>query len=84
MDLAELKGHWNQVLFALESENRVAWLTFFDARLAQYSDGHLKLDFSYPEKFAGDHSYAHARDKFAPLLKKVILEITGEEIEVSW
>ena len=84
MDLAELKGKWNQVLFALEAENRVAWLTFFDARLAQYSDKHLKLDFSDPEKFSGDHSYAHAGDKFAPLLRKVVLEITGEEIEVSW
>lgn len=84
MDLAELKGQWNQVLFALEAENRVAWLSFFDARLAQYSDKNLKLDFSDPEKFSGDHSYAHARDKFAPLLKKVLLEITGEEIEVSW
>lgn len=84
MDLVELKGHWNQVLFALEAQNRVAWLTFFDARLAQVTENHLKLDFSDSEKFAGNHSYSHARDKFVPLLKTVIKEITGEDFEVSW
>jgi len=84
VELNELKAHWNQVLFALESRNRVAWLTFFDARLAQLNEGALTLDFSDPEKFSGSHSYVDARSKFAPMLTEVINEITGEKLEIKW
>lgn len=84
MELANLKSEWNRVLFALEGRNRVAWLTFFDARLAKLESGVLTLDFSDPEKFSGNHSYADARSKFADLLKEVIKEVTGEEIEIHW
>jgi len=84
VELNELKAHWNQVLFALESRNRVAWLTFFDARLAEFDGTSLRLDFSDPEKFSGDHSYAVARDKFKSLLIETIEEITGEKVEVYW
>ena len=72
------------MLFALEAKNRVAWLTFFDARLAQLDATVLKLDFSDPEKFSGDHSYADARAKFAPLLQETIQEVTGEKLEITW
>jgi hypothetical protein len=84
MELANLKSEWNRVLFALEARNRVAWLTFFDARLAKLESGVLTLDFSDSEKFSGNHSYADARSKFADLLKEVIKEVTGEEIEIHW
>jgi hypothetical protein len=84
VEFNELKAHWNQVLFALESRNRVAWLTFFDARLAQLNEGALTLDFSDPEKFSGSHSYVDARSKFAPMLTEVINEITGEKLEIKW
>ena len=72
------------MLFALEAKNRVAWLTYFDARLAQLDGNVLKLDFSDPEKFSGDHSYADARAKFAPLLQETIQEVTGEKLEITW
>ncbi len=84
MELAGLKSHWNQVLFSLEAKNRVAWLTFFDVRLASFDNSVLVLDFSDPEKFAGNHSYSQVREKFAPLLIETFLEITGEKIEVKW
>ena len=84
MELSQLKSNWNQVLFALESKNRVAWLIFFDARLAQLEGDVLNLDFSDPEKFSGDHSYADARAKFAPLLQESIQELTGEKLEITW
>lgn len=84
MELNDLKAQWNQVLFALEARNRVAWLTFFDARLAQLEGAKLLLDFSDPEKFSGDHSYSNSREKFAPLLIEVIEEITGKKLELSW
>lgn len=84
MEIGQLKSNWNQVLFALEAKNRVAWLTFFDARLALINGNVLKLDFSDPEKFSGDHSYADARAKFAPLLQETIQEVTGEKLEITW
>ena len=84
MELSELKSQWNEVLFALEARNRVAWLTFFDARLAALNNSELKLDFSDPEKFSGAHSYTDSRAKFAPVLQEVILNITGEKLEISW
>lgn len=84
MELTDLKNKWNQVLFALEARNRVAWLTFFDARLASLDSGILKLDFSDAEKFSGNHSYLDSRTKFAPMLIEVIKEITGETMEITW
>ena len=83
MDLGELKKSWNEILFLLEQKNRVAWLTFFDARLARLEDSKLHLDFSDSEKFSGAHSYSDARTKFAPLLIQTIKEVTGEDLELS-
>ena len=84
MELTELKAKWNEILFALESKNRVAWLTFFDARLANLANNQLELDFSDPEKFDGKHDYADARTKFVPFLIAAIEKITGEKVEISW
>jgi len=84
VELIDLKAHWNEVLFALEARNRVAWLTFFDARLASLSEQILYLDFSDPEKFSGAHSYSDSRAKFAPILQEVILQVTGTKLEIRW
>ncbi len=84
MELADLKAQWSQVLFALEARNRVAWLTFFDARLAKLEGSTLHLDFSDPEKFSGDHSYVDSRSKFAPLLQEVIQEVASVRLEINW
>jgi uridine phosphorylase len=46
MELDQIRGQWNQVLDALESENRVAWIAYFDARLSSFeSDGLQILNF---------------------------------------
>lgn len=84
MELNHLKSQWNEILFALEARNRVAWLTFFDARLAKLEGNLLRLDFSDSEKFSGDHSYLDSRTKFSPLLSEVIKEITGSDLEIIW
>ena len=55
MELTELKGRWNDVLDVLEATDRVAWLAFFDARLAGLSEGVLTLDFSDATKFQDGH-----------------------------
>ena len=55
MELIELKSRWNEVLDELESTDRVAWLAFFDARLAELNNGVLTLDFSDATKFQEGH-----------------------------
>ena len=55
MELTELKGRWNEVLDELESTDRIAWLAFFDARLADLSNDVLTLDFSDATKFQDGH-----------------------------
>jgi hypothetical protein len=55
MELDQIRAQWNQVLDALESENRVAWIAYFDARLSSFENGTLTLDFSDSRKFATSH-----------------------------
>ena len=55
MDLLELKSIWNDVLDELEATNRIAWLAFFDARLASLENQVLTLDFSDASKFKDGH-----------------------------
>ena len=55
MELLELKSVWNDVLDELEATNRIAWLAFFDARLAKLENQVLTLDFSDASKFQDGH-----------------------------
>ena len=55
MELLELKGRWNEVLDELEATDRIAWLVFFDARLANFNNDILTLDFSDASKFQDGH-----------------------------
>lgn len=78
-----LKSRWVLVLDELLIRNRIAWLAFFDARLDRVEAGTLYLDFSDPEKFAGVHDFATARNPHhRELLEEVIAYITGVEIRV--
>ncbi|MSV56879.1 MAG: hypothetical protein F2651_02825 [Actinobacteria bacterium] len=81
MSLPEIRGRWNDVLDHLESHDRVAWIAYFDARLAEF-DGHtLILDFSDSRKFAGGHEYSPTREKLENSLKSSISHIL--EISVA-
>ena len=82
--MAELKAQWTLILDGLEKSDRIAWLTFFDARLVSLVGNILKLDFSDPDKFAAGHDFASARAKSAPALEEAIKTVTGEHIEVKW
>jgi hypothetical protein len=82
-DLALLRKRWLDVLDELLIRDRVAWLAFFDARLVRIEEGSLILDFSDPEKFAGAHDFAKARNpRHRELLQEVIAYITGVEVRV--
>lgn len=82
MTLDELRLHWNDVLDALERTDRIAWMAFFDARLAELEGHLLYLDFSDARKLGGAHEYAPVRTRHLELLQKSISDVTGFDCQV--
>ena len=82
MDLAKLRTEWNSVLDRLESIDRIAWISFFDARLAEFDGQMLHLDFSDSRKLCSAHEYSEIRARQIATLKAVVLEVLGIEIEI--
>jgi hypothetical protein len=82
MDLAELRQQWNSVLDQLESIDRIAWISFFDARLAEFDGQTLSLDFSDSRKFGSAHEYSEIRDRQIATLKSVINQVLGINVEI--
>lgn len=80
MELAEVKGRWNDVLDGVLDHDRILWLAIFDARVVSLSDNTLTLDFSDPNKFASEHDYSAIRN---PERMKVIEEIVQNILGVS-
>ena len=83
MDLASLRARWNEVLDLLESHDRIAWLVFFDARLASLGKNTLTLDFSDARKFASSHEYQAVRSKHKESLASAIKEVFGVELLIE-
>ena len=78
MNLLELKGRWNEVLEELEATERVAWLVFFDARLANFENGVLTLDFSDASKFKDGHDLkSTVSENIHKALLTAIEKVTG-------
>jgi len=82
MELAQIRAQWNQVLDHLESNNRVAWIAYFDARLSSYENGVLTLDFSDSRKFATSHEYSETRPNLKAALVDAIKSTLGIDIEI--
>jgi hypothetical protein len=82
MELAEIRGQWNQILDELESTNRIAWIAYFDARLSSFNDGVLTLDFSDSRKFATSHEYSETRPNLKSALVEAIKSTIGIDVEV--
>ena len=82
MELVEIRAQWNQVLDALESENRVAWIAYFDARLSSFENGILTLDFSDSRKFATSHEYSETRPNLKAALVEAIKSTIGIDVEI--
>jgi len=83
LDLQCIKDRWNEVLDALEQENRIAWLAFFDARLVSFDNNQLKLSFVDAEKLSGAHDYAYVRkDSHRAALENAVKEIFGVSIAI--
>jgi aspartate/tyrosine/aromatic aminotransferase len=83
MDLASLRSQWNEVLDLLESRDRIAWLVFFDARLASFDNNVLTLDFSDARKFASSHEYQAVRPKHKESLASAIKEVFLVDVEIA-
>jgi hypothetical protein len=78
MNLLELKGRWNEVLDELEATERVAWLVFFDARLANFENDVLTLDFSDASKFKDGHDLkSTVSENIHKALLTAIEKVTG-------
>lgn len=85
MQLSELKSFWNQVLDELEATNRIAWLAFFDARLASLEGGVLTLDFSDATKFQEGHDLKKSLpEKSHSALTDAIKKIVGIEVSLAF
>lgn len=83
IDLGALRSRWNEVLDLLESNDRIAWLVFFDARLASLDKNVLTLDFSDARKFASSHEYQAVRPKHKEVLASAIKEVFGTDIVIE-
>jgi hypothetical protein len=82
MELVQIRAQWNQVLDALESTNRVAWIAYFDARLSSFENGILTLDFSDSRKFAASHEYSETRPNLKSALVAAIKSTIGIDVEI--
>jgi len=82
LTLAELRKSWNDVLDHLESQDRVAWIAYFDARLADLDGQKLSLDFSDARKFSGGHEYSPTREKLETSLLASIKEVLKIELTI--
>ncbi|NCZ56921.1 MAG: hypothetical protein EBY75_01050 [Actinobacteria bacterium] len=83
MDVAELRARWNQVLDLLEARDRIAWLVFFDARLAHLENNVLTLDFSDARKFASSHEYEAIRPKHKKALASAIHDVFNVDLIID-
>jgi hypothetical protein len=85
MELSELKARWNEVLDELEATDRIAWLAFFDARLADLTDDVLTLDFSDATKFQDGHDLKKTLPESSyKLLTAAIQKIVGVTLELKF
>ena len=83
IDVDLLRSRWNEVLDLLESTDRIAWLVFFDARLASFENSVLTLDFSDARKFASSHEYQAIRPKHNEVLASAIKKVFSIEIAIE-
>ena len=81
--LADIRARWNDVLDHLESQDRIAWIAYFDARLAEFDGVTLQLDFRDARKLSGGHEYSPARVKLENSLKAAISQVLGLTVEIS-
>ena len=83
MELQEIRNRWNEVLDAVLEVDRVSWLAFFDARLADFDGKVLTLDFSDARKLSSSHEFAQTRLKQQLILTQTIKSVLAIDVEIS-
>ncbi len=84
VELAALRAEWSEVLMVLERIDRVAWMIWFDARLAAFDGRKLVLDFSDPARLDPGQRYPlreDVRDRDALIL--AIRQVTGKQVDIQ-
>jgi hypothetical protein len=83
LSLPDLRNRWNEVLDHLESQDRIAWIAYFDARLAEFDGTKLLLDFSDSRKFSGGHEYSPTREKLEKALIASIKSVLDLDLKIE-
>lgn len=83
MELQEIRNRWNEVLDAVLKVDRVSWLAFFDARLADFDGKVLTLDFSDARKLSSSHEFSQTRLKQQQILTQTIKSVLAIDVEIS-
>ncbi len=83
MELQEIRNRWNEVLDAVLEVDRVSWLAFFDARLADFDGKVLTLDFSDARKLSSSHEFSQTRLKQQLILTQTIKSVLAIDVEIS-
>ncbi len=83
MELQEIRNRWNEVLDAVLEVDRVSWLAFFDARLADFDGKVLTLDFSDARKLSSSHEFSQTRLRQRQVLTQTIKSVLALDVEIS-
>jgi hypothetical protein len=83
MELQEIRNRWNEVLDAVLEVDRVSWIAFFDARLADFDGQILTLDFSDARKLSSSHEFSETRLKQQQILIAAINSVLAIDVEIS-
>jgi hypothetical protein len=83
LTLDAIRDEWNNILDSLERRDRIIWMAFFDARLADLVGITLVLDFSDSQKFGTSHEFSQARARHIEVLKEAIREHLGADVEIE-
>ncbi len=83
LSLPDLRNRWNEVLDHLERQDRIAWIAYFDARLAEFDGAKLVLDFSDARKFSGGHEYSPTREKLEKALLNSIKTVLDLDLKIE-
>jgi len=83
MELQEIRNRWNEVLDTVLEVDRVSWIAFFDARLADFDGRTLTLDFSDARKLSSSHEFSETRLKQQQILIAAINAVLSINVEIS-
>ena len=83
MELQEIRNRWNEVLDAVLEVDRVSWIAFFDARLADFDGRTLTLDFSDARKLSSSHEFSETRLRQQQILIAAISSVLAINVEIS-